>query len=71
MRKEEAKIIINGEEYITIKQLAKREGFTIEGIKYRVKKLGIGVKLEYTNRTLVSLKAVEQCEKEGKFVKFR
>ena len=71
MRKEDQKIIINGQEYLTMKQLAKREGFTIEGIKYRVKKLGIGVKSDYTNRTLVSLQSVEQCEKEGKFVKFR
>ena len=65
------KIIFNGEEFITVRQLAEREGFSLDGMKYRVKKLGIGRKFDITNGTFVSINDVERCEKEGLFSKFR
>lgn len=63
--------VFNGEEYLSIRQLAEREGFSLDGMKYRVKKLGIGKKFQITNGMFVSLKDVERCEKEGLFAKFR
>lgn len=66
-----ANYIFNGEEFLSIRQLAEREGFSLDGMKYRVKKLGIGKKFPITNGTFVSLKDVERCEKEGLFTKFR
>lgn len=65
------KIVFNGEEFLTIRQLAEREGFSLDGMKYRVKKLGIGRKFDITNGTFVSINDVERCEKEGLFSKFR
>lgn len=65
------KIIINGEEFITVRQLAEREGFSLDGMKYRVKKLGIGRKFDIAIGTFISLADVERCEKEGLFSKFR
>lgn len=65
------KFVIGGEEYLNLRQLAEREGFTKEGMTYRVKKLGIGVKFDFTNRVFFPLKEVEQLEKEGKFVRLK
>lgn len=64
------KIIIDGEVYLTTRQLAEREGFSTEGVAYRAKKIGIGKKFEFSNRILFPLKEVEEAEKKGMFSKF-
>jgi len=51
--------------------LAEREGFSLDGMKYRVKKLRIGKKFDITNGMFVSLADIERCEKEELFAKFR
>lgn len=71
MKQKDEYLTINGEKFLSLRQLAEREGFSIMGMKYRVRKLGIGVKPNFTNRTFVSLKDVKQAEKEGKFLKLK
>lgn len=69
-KKIEKRIIIDGEEYLTKRQLAEREGFSTEGIAYRAKKIGLGKKFEFSNRILYPLKDVEEAERQGKLIKF-
>lgn len=72
MNKKENVIVIGSEEYLNLRQLSNREGFSVDGMVYRLKKLGVsGVKFDFTPRTLFNVKEIERLEKEGKFVKLR
>ncbi len=69
-QKELKPIVIDGVEYITKSQLAKRTGYTVDGLHLKVKKLNIKPLKLPNGRVLFPLKDIEEAESRGKFYKY-
>lgn len=67
---EQKKIVIDGVEYITKRQLAERVGYTVDGLSNRLKKCSLNPLKLKSGRILFCLKEVIEAEKRGEFIKY-